>query len=159
MMRPAVLVLAILACGCANIPADNPPETPAASASAELAGGPDPQRAAATPAPIVQPTPTPRAQLQAPADATPVPVGGYVQANPADPNLAAAEKLAIDEIYRADPQRSLVESVMREQQVVAGMNYRFTIKMSGTNSYRIVVYKPLQGEMTVTSFEKHVSLN
>ena len=83
-------------------------------------------------------------------------VGGYAPADQADPGVAAAEKLAVDEIYKREPQRGLVESVTREQQVVAGMNYRFTIKMTGTNSYRVVVFKPLpgQGEMTVTGFEK-----
>jgi hypothetical protein len=39
------------------------------------------------------------------------------------------------------------------------MNYRFTVKMSGMNSYRVVVFRPLQGEMMVTSFEKLTSLN
>jgi hypothetical protein len=81
-------------------------------------------------------------------------VGGYAPANPGDPDRAAAEKLAIDEIYRAEPQRSLVESVISEAQVVAGTNYRFTVRMSGMNGYRIVVHKPLQGEMRITSFEK-----
>ena len=71
----------------------------------------------------------------------------------------AAEKLAVDEIYRLEPQRSLVENVTREQQVVAGMNFRFTVKMTGMNSYRVVVYKPLQGEMTVSGFEKLTRLN
>jgi hypothetical protein len=62
--------------------------------------------------------------------------------------------VAIGEIYRREPQRGLVEDVQREAQVVAGMNYRFTVKMSGQNSYRVVVFRPLQGEMMITSFEK-----
>lgn len=81
-------------------------------------------------------------------------MGGYSPADAANPDVAAAEKLAIDEIYRREPQRSLVESVTREQQVVAGMNYRFIVRMSGANSYSVVVYKPLQGGMAVSSFEK-----
>ena len=83
-------------------------------------------------------------------------VGGYAAANANDETVKAAETLAVAEIYRRDPQRGLVEQVTREQQVVAGMNYRFTIKMTGVNSYRIVVFKPLpgQGEMTVTGYEK-----
>ncbi|MDP3736735.1 MAG: hypothetical protein Q8R02_05055 [Hyphomonadaceae bacterium] len=89
----------------------------------------------------------------------PAVVGGYGPANLANPDVMAAEKMAVDEIYRREPQRSLVENVTREQQVVAGMNYRFTIKMSGQNSYRIVVFKPLQGEMSVTSFEKTTPIN
>ena len=83
-------------------------------------------------------------------------VGGYAAANANDETVRAAEALAVAEIYKRDPQRGLVEQVTREQQVVAGMNYRFTIKMTGVNSYRIVVFKPLpgQGEMTVTGYEK-----
>ena len=84
----------------------------------------------------------------------PMIVGGYGPADLASPDVKAAEKLAIDEIYRREPQRGLVENVTREQQVVAGMNYRFSVKMTGQNAYRIVVYKPLQGEMQVSSFEK-----
>lgn len=80
--------------------------------------------------------------------------GGYAPADKDDVGASAAEKIAIDEIYRRDPQRSLVESVTREVQVVAGLNYRFVVKMSGASSYRIVVYRPLQGGMSVTSFEK-----
>ena len=159
MLRPAVLLAALLACGCANIPADNPPEMPAsAPASAELAGAPR------TPAPVPfeQPTPTQRAQPAnmpapepaAPPDSRPTLVGGFSPANASDPELMAAEKVAVGEIYRREPQRGIVEDVQREAQVVAGMNYRFTVKMSGQNSYRVVVFRPLQGEMMVTSFEK-----
>jgi hypothetical protein len=93
-----------------------------------------------------------------PADtaAPPAVVGGYSPADAGNADVVAAEKLAVDEIYRREPQRSIVENVTREQQVVAGMNYRFTIKMSGMNSYRVVVFKPLpgQGDMSVTAFEK-----
>jgi hypothetical protein len=95
---------------------------------------------------------------KATAAGTPI-VGGYGPANPSDPNLAEAERLAVDAVYTRDPQRSLVENVTRESQVVAGMNYRFTIKMTGMNSYRVVVYKPLDGAMTVTSFEKTTPVN
>jgi hypothetical protein len=92
---------------------------------------------------------------QADTSGSPVP-GGYLPANAGDADVMAAEKMAVDEIYRREPQRSIVENVTREQQVVAGMNYRFTIKMSGMNSYRIVVFEPLpgQGAMSVTGFEK-----
>jgi hypothetical protein len=83
-------------------------------------------------------------------------VGGYSPADAGNADVSAAEKMAVDEIYRREPQRSIVENVTREQQVVAGMNYRFTIKISGMNSYRVVVFKPLpgQGAMSVTGFEK-----
>jgi hypothetical protein len=165
MLRPAVLLAALLVCGCANIPADNPPDMPSAAASTELAGAPRSQQAV----PFEQPTPTQRpvpgvqpaatTQPEAPPDARPVLVGGYSPANASDPELMSAEKVAIGEIYRREPQRSIVEGVEREAQVVAGMNYRFTVKMSNGVGYRVVVFRPLEGEMMVTSFEKLASLN
>lgn len=85
--------------------------------------------------------------------------GGYRTVSASDPSVAAAEALAISEIYRRDPQRSIVERVSREAQVVAGMNYRFVIEMSGSGTYRIIVFKPLDGDMEVTSFEKFVASN
>ncbi len=158
MLRPALLFAALLACGCANIPADNPPDMPAAGASAELDGAPRAQTAV----PFEQPTPTQRqlpgvqqnAQPAIPPDSVPTLVGGYSPANASDPELMSAEKVAIGEIYRREPQRGVVEDIQREAQVVAGMNYRFTVKMSGENAYRVVVFRPLEGEMRVTSFEK-----
>lgn len=160
MLRPAVLLAALLACGCANIPADNPPEMPSSGASAELDGAPRTQTAV----PFEQPTPTQRtlpaaaqtaaAEPEIPPDSRPTLVGGYSPANASDPELMSAEKVAIGEIYRREPQRGTVEDVQREAQVVAGMNYRFTVKMSGANAYRVVVFRPLEGEMMVTGFEK-----
>jgi hypothetical protein len=170
MFRPAVLLAALAVCGCANIPADNPPEMPAnAGSSVELAGAPAARREAAPAVvPFEQPTPTQRpapasapgaaapaaAQPDIPPDARPTLVGGYSPANESDPELMAAEKVAIGEIYRREPQRGMVEDIQREAQVVAGMNYRFTVKMSGQNSYRVVIFRPLEGAMMVTSFEK-----
>jgi len=173
MFRPAVLLAAIAVGGCANIPADNPPEMPAnAGSSVELAGAPAAQRAAPAAVPFEQPTPTQRpvpgpvpasaqpdaapaaAQPEIPPDARPTLVGSYSPANESDPELMAAEKVAIGEIYRREPQRGMVEDIQREAQVVAGMNYRFTVKMSGQNSYRVVIFRPLEGEMKVTNFEK-----
>lgn len=80
--------------------------------------------------------------------------GGYAPASASDADVLAAEKLALDEIYRREPQRSLVENVVREQQVVAGMNYRFDVTMSNRVTYRVVVYKPLDGALSVTGFER-----
>lgn len=84
--------------------------------------------------------------------------GGYAPADANDVGATAAEKLALDEIYRREPQRARVESVTRELQVVAGINYRFVFKMSGAKSYRVVVYRPLDGDMRITSFEQLTSL-
>jgi hypothetical protein len=97
----------------------------------------------------------PSASTPAPAAQRPVIVGGYAPADANDPDVKAAESLAISEIYKREPQRSIVENTTREVQVVAGLNYRFIIKMSGTNRYEIVVFKPLgQGAMSVTGFNK-----
>ena len=86
----------------------------------------------------------------------PVIVGGYAPADANDPDVKAAEALAVAEIYKREPQRGIVESVTREVQVVAGLNYRFTVKMSGVNRYEVTVFKPLpgQGAMSVTGFNK-----
>ena len=98
----------------------------------------------------------PSASQPPPAAQRPVIVGGYAPADANDAQVKAAEKMAVDEIYKREPQRSLVENVTRESQVVAGMNYRFTIKMSGANRYEVTVFNPLpgQGAMSVTGFAK-----
>src|SRR5262245_29349059 len=98
----------------------------------------------------------PSASPPASASQRPVIVGGYAPADANDPDVKAAEAMAVAEIYRREPQRSIVEATTREVQVVAGLNYRFTIKMSGVNRYEVVVFKPLpgQGAMSVTGFNK-----
>lgn len=117
---------------------------------------------AAAPAPIAPPMPRPDTATQVVPSSTmpaataqrPVIVGGYDSADANDADVKAAESLAVAEIYKREPQRGLVEKVTRESQVAAGVNYRFTIKMTGMNSYQVVVFKPLSGPMTVTNFEK-----
>ncbi len=94
-----------------------------------------------------------------PPDATPVSpppmiAGGYGPSDLNDPAVKAAQALAESEIYKRNPTRALVEKVSAEGQVVAGKNYRFTITMTGGASYRVTVFKPLQGEMSVTAYEK-----
>jgi hypothetical protein len=105
--------------------------------------------AAATPETI-----TPEA---APADETapPMPMpGGYSEASLDNETVNAAKLIAVDEIYKREPQRAIVEKVEAQQQVVAGMNYRFTITMSGGSRYGVTVFHSLGGEMTVTDFSK-----
>ena len=58
-------------------------------------------------------------------------VGGYVAADLNEPGVKAAQAVAVNEIYTQRPTRALVEKVGAEMQVVAGLNYRFTISMSG----------------------------
>lgn len=111
-------------------------------------------------APETAPAPapeTPVAEVTPPAP-TPEPappvVGGYSPANLQDEMVKAAEKVATDAIYTRDPTRALVEKVEVEQQVVAGMNYRFTITMSGGAKYGVTVYRDLDGKMEVTDYAK-----
>ncbi len=80
--------------------------------------------------------------------------GAYGSADMADPATKEASDLAVSEIYKRDPTRALVESVTAELQVVAGLNYRFDIQMSGGAKYRVVVYRNLQNELTVSEYEK-----
>ena len=84
----------------------------------------------------------------------PMIVGGYVAADLNEPGVKAAQAVAVNEIYTQRPTRALVEKVGAEMQVVAGLNYRFTISMSGGASYRVVVYRNLQGEMSVSSLDR-----
>lgn len=81
-------------------------------------------------------------------------VGGYSAADLNDEGVKAAQKVAVDEIYKRNPTRALVEKATVERQVVVGMNYRFVIHMSGDASYRVVVYRDLQGAMSVTAYDK-----
>jgi hypothetical protein len=81
-------------------------------------------------------------------------VGGFAPASGDEPGYKEAEALAIDTIYKREPQRSLVESKSAQVQVVAGLNFRFDIKMSGQNRYTVQVYRNLQGGMEVTEFTK-----
>lgn len=89
-----------------------------------------------------------------PAPAGPVITGGYGGADLNDAGVKAAQAIAVNEIYTRQPTRALVDKVTAETQVVAGLNYRFNITMSGGATYRVVVYRNLQGEMSVSSFEK-----
>lgn len=96
----------------------------------------------------------------APASEAPAPtpppmiVGGYSPADLSDAGVKAARALAEKEIYTRHPTRALVDKVSAETQIVAGRNYRFTIVMTGGAAYRVVVFQPLQGEMTVSAYEK-----
>ena len=84
----------------------------------------------------------------------PVMVGGYSAADLNNEGVKAAQALAVNEIYTRNPTRALVDKVSAETQVVAGLNYRFTIVMTGGAAYRVIVFRNLQGGLSVTSFEK-----
>ena len=105
---------------------------------------------ACTTAPTSEPPPQETAQATLP----PMIVGGYGASNLADEGVKAAQAIAVNEIYTRNPTRALVDKVSAETQVVAGLNYRFTIVMTGGATYRVIVFRNLQGGLSVTSFEK-----
>lgn len=80
--------------------------------------------------------------------------GGYGKADPADARVKEAEDFAVAEIYKRNPTRALVEAVDVKVQVVAGLNYAFDIKMTGGAHYKIVVFRSLQNELSITSYDK-----
>jgi len=84
----------------------------------------------------------------------PVITGGYSPASLDDDMTKAAQAVAVDAIYKRDPTRALVEKVEAELQVVAGLNYRFVITMTGGSRYDVTVYRKLDGTMEVTNYRK-----
>ena len=117
---------------------------------------------ACTPAPTPEPAPapeaaaaeaTPPAPMPTPDPAPPV-VGGYAPADVADASVKAALAVATDAIYTRNPTRALVETTEAEQQVVAGMNYRFVITMTGGARFGVTVFRDLDGKMEVTEYAK-----
>jgi opacity protein-like surface antigen len=129
----ASIALAVAATACA--PAAAPPATEPAAPAAEAD------------------TATPAAVVEEPPVNIPV-TGGYGPASLDDAQVKEASDFAVSEIYKRDPTRALVESVTAEQQVVAGMNYNFEIKMSGGATFHVTVHRNLQNEMSIGDYEK-----
>ncbi|MEO0981577.1 MAG: hypothetical protein AAFX03_02870 [Pseudomonadota bacterium] len=84
--------------------------------------------------------------------------GGWAPSNAEDEIHAAARELAIQTVYDRRPTRALVDTVTAEIQVVAGLNHRFRIEMTGAetarNIYSVTVYENLENELEVTGFEQ-----
>lgn len=92
----------------------------------------------------------------------PAPIaGGWVPVGAMTEEIQTAETLAVDAVIDAHmaatggARESLtVGEIAREQQVVAGMNYRFTVALTAgpaaPASYAAVVYVDLEGVMAVT---------
>ena len=80
--------------------------------------------------------------------------GGYSPASLDDEMTKAAQAVAVDAIYTRDPTRALVEKVEAEIQVVAGLNYRFVITMTGGARYGVTVYRKLDSTMEVTEYAR-----
>ncbi len=98
---------------------------------------------------------TPEAMIEQPA-AQPQPMitGGYGPASLDNEWVKAAQAVAVNEIYRVDKTSATVQTVEVQQQVVAGMNFRFDITLSDNSRFGVTVYRDLQGGMQVTKFEK-----
>lgn len=138
MIRSGVAIV-----GLALLAACSPKDAPAPAAPTAVAAAP-----ASAPAET-----TPAAQANTPAP-PPAIAGGYGSADSDSADAKAALALATAELYRKFPQRALVETSTVEVQVVAGLNYRFDIQMTGGKHYTAVVYKPLRGDMKVSSVEE-----
>ena len=100
-------------------------------------------------------SPPPEERAEAPPP-MPMITGGYSATEVKGAEIEAARDLAVAEIYKQFPTRALVQKVMAEVQVVAGLNYRFRIQMSGDSgpTYEAVVFRSLQNTMSVTSLKK-----
>lgn len=85
-------------------------------------------------------------------------VGGYGPGDVSDPGAKIAYEMVEAAIYERYPTRALVDSVSLETQVVAGLNYRFRVDMTGSpeghSVYQAVVYRDLDGSYELTSLDK-----
>ncbi len=85
-------------------------------------------------------------------------VGGYAPAAIEDEASIKAKEMVIDAIYKRFPTRALVDNVDMEIQVVAGLNYRFQIEMTGNQANRDVftgvVYRDLDDNYKLTSLDR-----
>lgn len=99
-------------------------------------------------------TTAPAAEPQVPEQREAVITGGYGKADPADARMKEAQDFAVAEIYKRNPTRALVESAEAQVQVVAGLNYAFDIKMTGGAHFKVTVFRSLQNELSISSYEK-----
>ncbi len=85
-------------------------------------------------------------------------VGGYAPADIEDESAIKAKEMVIDAIYKKFPTRALVDKVEMQVQVVAGLNYKFRIEMSGPQATRDVfsgaVYRNLKDRFELTSLNQ-----
>lgn len=81
-------------------------------------------------------------------------VGGFAPMTDEDEHSIKAKEMVIDAIYKKFPTRALVDKVDMDVQVVAGLNYRFKIEMSGPMKSRDifvgVVYRDLEDKFELT---------
>lgn len=84
--------------------------------------------------------------------------GGYGTGDLEDPATQTAYQIVLDAIAERYPSRALVEKKEVEVQVVAGLNYRFRIEMSGDPQtraiYEAVVYRDLDDTYELTRLDR-----
>lgn len=92
----------------------------------------------------------------APKPATPPPVGAYAAAA-VTPELQEAAAFAVREQARRERRDLRLLGVERaERQVVAGLNFRMTLRVAQgreSRAARVVVYRPLQGGLQLSAWE------
>lgn len=92
------------------------------------------------------------------ADGEDVIAGGYGDGNLNEEGAQTALRLVETAIYDRYPSRALIDQVSLETQVVAGLNYRFRIEMSGAPEsraiYEAVVYRDLEDSYELTSLTR-----
>jgi len=85
-------------------------------------------------------------------------VGGYGPGDASEPGAKLAYQMVEEAIYERYPTRALVDVVTLETQLVAGLNYRFRVEMTGAPDSRAifsaVVYRDLSDTYELTSLEK-----
>lgn len=89
----------------------------------------------------VEPTPTPTPK---PAPQPPM-AGGLASADVNSPEVQAAAQFAAQALGGL-----LAKVTKAEQQVVAGMNYKMSLELQDSSKHNVVVYKDLQGNMSLT---------
>jgi len=89
--------------------------------------------------------------------AEPTPPGGFGAVTQISPEIQSAADFAVRTQAKADALKlTLVKITHVESQVVAGMNYRLTLKLTSSGQPRTakaVVYRSLEGQQQLTSWE------
>jgi hypothetical protein len=80
-------------------------------------------------------------------------VGGW-EAAELSPKAKAAATFAVQKIAKVNPERKLRAVHSVQQQVVAGMNYRFTLEMTDQTRWEAVVYENLEGAFSLTGLKE-----
>ena len=75
--------------------------------------------------------------------------GGFRDVAVTDPDVRAAARFGVAHLRPPHPRLASIDGA--QQQVVAGMNYRIDVTLTDRSRWRLTVYRPLRGEMRLTS--------